>query len=126
MRKLLFGASLVTGCLVTPAAPAETPPKPVPVIVNVVDHGELLVLLTDGSTQPCDSADNHPLFKGPAKAGDQVKAISTTGSVCVDHTYGAFRQSQWAGPAIWTAARTWPGSKPTPPKIEGTVSTDTQ
>src|ERR1019366_226796 len=36
MRKLLFGASLLTACLVTPAAPAETPPKPLPVFVNVV------------------------------------------------------------------------------------------
>jgi hypothetical protein len=126
MRKLLFGASLLTAYFFTPAAPAETPPKPVPVVVNVVGHGEILVLLTDGFTQPCDSSDNLPLFKGPAKAGDQAKAVSMTGSVCVDHTYGSFRQSQWAGPAIWTAARTWPGSKPTPAKIEGTVSTDTR
>jgi hypothetical protein len=124
MRKLLFGASLLIACLVTPAAPAEAPPKPLPVIVNVVGHGEILVLVTDGSSQPCDSSDNRPLFKGPAKAGDQVKAASVTGSVCVDHTYGTFRQSQWAGPSIWTAARARPGDRPAATKIEGTVSTD--
>jgi hypothetical protein len=126
VRKLLLGASLLTVCFATPAGRAETPPKPVPVVVNVVGQGEILVLLTDGSTQPCDSSDNRPLFKGPAKAGEEVKAVSTTGSVCVDHTYGSFRESQWAGPAIWTVPRAWPGSKPTPAKIEGTVSTDTR
>jgi|HubBroStandDraft_5_1064220.scaffolds.fasta_scaffold773917_1 hypothetical protein len=126
MRKVLLGASLLATCLFTPAAPAETPPKPVPVVVNVVGHGEILVLLADGATQPCDSSDNRPLFKGPAKAGDQVKAVSTTGSVCVDHTYGTFRESQWAGPAIWTVPRTWPGSRPSSAKIEGTVSTETR
>jgi hypothetical protein len=27
-----------------------------------------------------------------------------TGSVCVDHTYGAFRESLWAGASIWSGS----------------------
>jgi len=83
------------------------------------------VLVADGTTKPCDSSDNHVLFKGHAKAGDQIKLVSTTGAVCVDHTYGAFRESQWAGPSIWSAGpRPLFGSRPSPAALEGAVSTD--
>jgi hypothetical protein len=125
MRKLLFAATLALTCLLTPAAPAQTAPRTVPVLVNVAGHGEILVLLADGSTRPCDASDNRVLFKGSAKAGDQIKATSTTGTVCVDHTYGTFRESQWAGPSIWSAGgRPRYGRVPASTGIVGTVSTD--
>jgi hypothetical protein len=110
---------------VTLAALAETAPKPSPVVVSVVGHGEILVLVSDGSTKPCDSSDDHLLFKGPVKAGEHVNAVSATGAVCVDHTYGEFRQSQWAGPSIWFAGGVSPFALPAPhAELEGTVSTD--
>jgi hypothetical protein len=93
--------------------------------VNVLGHGEILVLVADGSTRPCDSSDNRVLFKGHAKAGDQIKLVSTTGAVCVDHTYGTFRESQWAGPSIWSAGgRSRFGAAPSRTGIVGSVSTD--
>jgi hypothetical protein len=126
MRKLLFAAPLAITSLVTSAPKAQTTPISIPVSVGVVGHGEILVLVAEGATRPCDSSDNHVLFKGSAKAGEQVKVISTKGAVCVDHTYGSFRQSQWAGPSIWSAGgrRMRYGSQPAPMEIDGTVSTD--
>jgi len=122
---LLFAAVLAVASFGTHATPAQTAPKPVPVLLNVVGHGEILVLVADGSTKPCDSSDNRVLFKDHAKAGDQIKVVSTTGAVCVDHTYGQFRQSQWAGPSIWSAGpRPLAGSRPSPAVLEGSVSTD--
>lgn len=125
MRMLLFAAVLAVASLGTPATRAQTAPKPLPVLVNVVGHGEIVLLVADGSTKPCDSSDNRVLFKGRVKAGDQIKLVSAAGAVCVDHTYGAFRQSQWAGPSIWSAGpRPLAGSRPPPAALEGSVSTD--
>jgi hypothetical protein len=125
VRKLLFAAALAIASLVAAATVAQTAPKSCPIVVDVVGHGEILVIVADGTTRPCDASNNRVLFNGRAKAGDQIKAVSTTGAVCVDHTYGTFRQSQWAGPAIWSAGgRSRFGSAPSPKQIEGTVSTD--
>jgi hypothetical protein len=125
MRKLLFAAAIGMASVVTLAALAQTAPKPTPVLVSVVGHGEILVLVSDGSTKPCDSSGDHLLFKGQVKAGEHINAVSTTGAVCVDHTYGEFRQSQWAGPSIWSAGGRSPFA-PAPPHMQlaGTVSTD--
>ncbi|MGO9838887.1 MAG: hypothetical protein ACLP1X_32300 [Polyangiaceae bacterium] len=125
MRKLSFAAAIAVPSLVTIAALAQSAPKPSPVVVSVVGHGEILVLVSDGSTKPCDSSDDRLLFKGPVKAGEHINAVSTTGAVCVDHTYGEFRQSQWAGPSIWFAGSLSPfGPAPSHVELEGTVSTD--
>jgi hypothetical protein len=51
-------------------------------------------------SRPCDASDNRMLFNGHARAGDEVRLSSATGSVCVDHTYGKLRESQWAGPEL--------------------------
>lgn len=125
MRKALFVTALAAASFLTPGAPAQTAPKNIPVVVTVAGHGEIRVLLADGSTRPCDASDNRVLFNGHAKAGDQIKGISTTGAVCVDHTYGTFRESQWAGPVIWSAGgRSRFGRPPSSSAIAGTVSTD--
>jgi|HubBroStandDraft_1064217.scaffolds.fasta_scaffold131649_2 hypothetical protein len=126
MRKLLFAAAIAVPALFTLVALAETAPKPSPVVVRVVGHGEILVLVSDGSTKPCDSSDDHLLFKGPVKAGEHVNTVSVTGAVCVDHTYGEFRQSQWAGPSIWSTGVSPFAPPPSHTELEGTVSTDEQ
>jgi hypothetical protein len=123
MRKLPFAAVLAVATLLTPAAPAQTAPRTYPVSVGVVGSGEILVLVADGSTRPCDSSNNRVLFSARAKAGDQIQAVSTTGSICIDHTYGTFRETQWAGPTLWSAGRrSRYGQSRT--DLKGTVSTD--
>jgi hypothetical protein len=62
------------------------------------------------------------LFNTHARAGDQIKLTSRTGAVCVDHTYGAFRGTEWAGPSVWTGRGARFGSGST--RLEGTVPTD--
>jgi len=103
------------------AAWADSSPT-VPVTVGVVGKGVIRLLVADGASRPCDAAGNHVLFNGRAKAGDEMKFTSTTGSVCVDHTYGSLRESQWAGGSIWSGRVTYPGGPE--PSIRGTVSTD--
>jgi len=126
MRKLLFAAFLPVSTLLTAVLSAQTHPTTFPVVVTVAGHGEISVLVADGSTRPCDASNNRILFRGRARAGDQIKLTSTTGSACVDHTYGAFRRSQWAGPSLWVAGgRTRFGSAPAPvEELAGTISTD--
>src|SRR5271155_2783083 len=99
-RSVLFAAALSFGVLATARAPAD---GTVPVSVSAVGHGEIRLIVAEGTARPCESADNHVLFNGHASVGDEVKLTSAIGSVCVDHTYGAFRESQWAGGTIWSS-----------------------
>jgi hypothetical protein len=99
---------------------AEPPPK-TPVTVQVVGHGTLRLVVADGAQRPCESSDNHILFDGHASADEKIELVSMTGSVCVDHTYGAFRESQWAGAQIWSGSSAgWSGIR----DLKGVVSTD--
>lgn len=91
---------------------------PIAVTVNVRGSGEIWLVVADGMSRPCESND-HVLYKARVHAGDVVKLASTTGSVCVDHTYGSFRETQWAGATIWSGA-TWAPSQ----SLVGSVSTD--
>ncbi len=104
----------------TRAVPADATP-PVPITVAVVGSGEIRLIVADGASRPCDASDNHVLFNRQVRAGDEITLSSSVGSVCVDHTFGALRQSQWAGASIWSGAA-WPGSHT--PAIHGTISTD--
>jgi hypothetical protein len=99
---------------------AETSGKAA-VVVTVVGEGSIRLLVADGAHRPCDVSDNHVLFDGHADAGDELKLTSTSGSVCVDHTYGAFRESQWAGASIWSGSNSgYTGVR----ALVGSVSTD--
>ncbi len=100
------------------APPARADEDPIAVTVTVRGSGEIWLMVGDGMSRPCESND-HMLFKNRVKAGDVIKLESARGSVCVDHTYGAFRESQWAGASIWS------GSLITPlHALSGSVSTD--
>jgi hypothetical protein len=92
------------------------------VTITVVGHGEIRLIVADGASRPCDASDNRVLFDGHVDAGHEIELRSTTGSVCVDHTYGSLRESQWAGASIWSGMGAWPGGHE--PSIHGTVSTD--
>jgi hypothetical protein len=121
MRRAYLGFVLVTlGVSFAPDSPADYTP-PTPVTVGVVGKGTIRLLVADGSSRPCDASDNHVLFSGHAKAGDEIKLASATGSVCVDHTYGSLRESQWAGASIWSGSSAgWTGAR----SLAGSVSTD--
>jgi hypothetical protein len=112
---------VVAGLLATRDVPAD-PTVTIPVSIAVVGEGRIRLMVADGASRPCDSSDNHMLFVGHAKSGDAIKLTSVTGSVCVDHTYGALRESQWAGASIWSGGRF--GVAQNSP-LAGTVSTDT-
>jgi hypothetical protein len=121
MRRAYLGLALVPlGVFFAPDSPADYTP-PTPVTVGVVGKGTIRLLVADGSSRPCDASDNHVLFSGHAKAGDEIKVASATGSVCVDHTYGSLRESQWAGATIWSGSNSgWTGAR----SLAGAVSTD--
>ena len=116
----------VLGVLVAVLLPARNVPADdekdtTPVTVHVIGTGEIRVIVADGAAQPCDASENEVLFDGRVKAGSTLSLTSGTGSVCVDHTYGEMRESEWAGPSIWSGVA-WPGAPVS--AIRGTVSTD--
>jgi hypothetical protein len=121
MRRTCLGIALVTlGMALSPDAPADYTP-PTPVTVSVVGKGTIRLLVADGSSRPCDASDNRVLFSGHAEAGVAIHVASTRGSVCVDHTYGAMRESQWSGASIWSGSNAgWTGVR----SLAGSVSTD--
>ena len=105
---------------VAPDAPADSTPA-TPVTVDVVGKGKIRLLVADGSSRPCDASGNRVLFSGYVRAGDTIKVAASTGSVCVDHTYGAMRESQWAGANIWSGSNAgWTGAR----ALSGSVSTN--
>jgi hypothetical protein len=121
MRRACLGFALVPlGVFFAPDSPADYTP-PIPVTVSVVGKGTIRLVVADGSSRPCDASDNRVLFSGHARAGDEIKVASATGSVCVDHTYGSLRESQWAGATIWSGSNAgWTGAR----SLAGAVSTD--
>jgi hypothetical protein len=117
----LCAAALAATSLAARDVPAETPSCAV--IVKVLGHGTIRLLVGDGASRPCDGSGNKVLFSSHAKAGDVIKLASSAGSVCVDHTYGSLRESQWAGGSIWSGARGF-GPRPEETVLSGSVSTD--
>ena len=113
-------AALLLGTLATDAA-AEPERTTTPVRVAVVGQGRIRVVVADGTSRPCDASGNRVLFDGRASAGETLDLASTTGSVCVDHTYGRLRESQWAGASIWSGSSSvWSGAR----TLDGSVSTE--
>jgi hypothetical protein len=117
----LFAVALTATSLAARDVPAETPSCAV--MVKVVGHGTIRLVIADGASRPCDGSGNKVLFSGHAKADDVIKLVSSTGSVCVDHTYGSMRESQWAGASIWSGARGL-GPRPEVTVLSGSLSTD--
>ncbi|MGD0525949.1 MAG: hypothetical protein ABSE49_12440 [Polyangiaceae bacterium] len=116
----LFLTVVALGLCSARATPAETV-TPTPVTVKIVGKGKIRLVVADGSSRPCDASDNHVLFDGHAHAGDEIKVAAATGSVCVDHTYGSLRESQWAGASIWSGSGAgWTGVR----ALNGVVSTE--
>jgi hypothetical protein len=119
-RGYLVIAVVTLGVSFAPDSPADSITS-TSVTVNVVGKGKIRLVVADGTSRPCDASGNHVLFDGHARAGDEIKVAAATGSVCVDHTYGAMRESQWAGANIWSGSNAgWTGAR----ALAGSVSTD--
>jgi hypothetical protein len=106
--ELVLAALAVSALVGSRAVAADSPapaPAPVPVSVFVTGSGSIRLIVAEGTERTCDSPGNHLLYNGRAKAGDEVKLVAPGGaaSICVDHTYGTFRDSQWAGGVFWSA-----------------------
>jgi len=121
MRRGYLVLALITlGFSFAPDSRADSV-KSTSVIVNVVGKGKIRLVVADGSSRPCDASGNHVLFSGHAEAGEEIKVAAATGSVCVDHTYGSLRESQWAGANIWSGSNAgWTGAR----ALSGSVSTE--
>jgi hypothetical protein len=74
----------------------------VPVHVTVHGQGTIRVRIADGAIAPCDSG--RRLFDGQMAAGQSLVLTSATGVVCVEHTYGAFRKTNWT-PSMFVRQR---------------------
>jgi hypothetical protein len=117
----ILALTLALAAVIVPRLVAAEPPPKTSVTIEVVGHGTLRLVVADGAQRPCESSDNHILFNGHASADEKIELVSMTGSVCVDHTYGAFRESQWAGAQIWSGSGAgWSGIR----DLRGAVSTD--
>jgi hypothetical protein len=122
MRRTARFLPLLAAAIVLPvrSAPAD-PDEPTPVKISVIGTGEIRILVADGASRPCDASSNKVLLSEHVKAGDEIVLTSFTGSICVDHTYGEMRESEWAGASIWSGVA-WPGAPVS--AIRGNVSTD--
>jgi hypothetical protein len=119
-REVLAAGLLLVASLGARDVAAEAPQK-TEVSVAVVGHGSIRLVVSDGATRPCESSNNPILFQGHVRAGDEIKLASSSGSVCVDHTYGAFRESLWAGASVWSGSGAgFSGVR----ALRGAVSTD--
>jgi hypothetical protein len=117
-RNLVF-SGVVASALFVRSAPADNPKTPV--TVTVQGSGTIRLVVADGVSKPCEAGDNRILFSGYAKADAEINLSSQSGSVCVDHTYGAFRETQWAGASIWSGSTAaWSNVR----VLKGSVSTE--
>jgi hypothetical protein len=122
-RGLLVALALAPALGAGGALADEPAQGPVPVSFEVVGTGQILLLVAEGTERPCDASSNRVLFRGHVAAGSETKLMATTGSVCFDHTYGAFRESQWAGATMRSVG--YLGAHPGPQAVlHVRVSTD--
>jgi hypothetical protein len=122
MRRTVPFAALVLAAFALPMRSAPADPNDLtPVTVSVVGTGEIRIMIADGASRPCDASGNKMLLNEHVKAGAEINLTSSTGSVCVDHTFGEMRESDWAGASIWSGGA-WPGVPVA--AIRGKVSTD--
>lgn len=90
-------AMLVVGILVGVALPADLPAaEPVPLVIEAIGTGAVRVRLAEGTTAPCDSSLNRRVFDGWVAANAPLTATVGSSCVCVEHTWGGFRESQWS------------------------------
>jgi hypothetical protein len=106
LRPLLAFACIVAIALDARGAAADPPGPIYPIYVTLVGQGAVRVRLTAGVVAPCDSSDDAPVYDGWLAPG-RYRFFVTTRSVCMQHTWGAFRDDggDWSTPAILPTAK---------------------
>ena len=97
----------------------------IPSIVTVSGTGSIRVLLAAGTTIPCDSTSNVPIFDGWLDAGRTYTFVSPQLHVCERHTHGVMRTGDWTRDRLWHVPYPGPkGAVLAPLRIDIFLSTD--
>jgi hypothetical protein len=96
-RALLVLLSLLAVTAVSDDAGAA---EPTPVVVTMKGKGRVRLEVAAGSTLPCDSSANTPLFDGWIEGGQVFNSATTEACVCVRHTSKSFPTSGWSTPGL--------------------------
>lgn len=97
MRRILFPAAAASLALVAvePDSAASTSYR---VEVTVVGQGAIRVRIAQGHVTPCESLENRPIFTEWLAPGPPRIFSITDDCICIEHTYGSFREAQWSLP----------------------------
>lgn len=71
-----------------------------PVVVTMLGPGSVRVRVAQGTTFPCDSADNRRLIAGKFKPGQVLRTATPDRCVCVQQTYEPFSDTDWSASSM--------------------------
>lgn len=120
------GAGLLATVVAALALQSEGRADPAtwPVVIYSVGPQHLRVRVASGPGVPCSASVNQQLFDGTMEPG-QALLLATPGMpVCVEHTYGAFPDTEWSPAEWWPVACRGRGPCRFPPVIRVVVSSD--
>jgi hypothetical protein len=69
---------------------------PFPLVLTVVGRGAIHVRVAEGRVAPCDSFSDRPVLDQWLRAGTSQTFSINDACVCVDHTWGSFREREWS------------------------------
>ena len=128
-RTKVVALGVLTLALWVSDVPADTVLQ-VPVSVSVVGSGSIRVRIATmvgggrrGPSMPCDSSDNLGLYDGYVSAGQTINLSSPGPCVCEQHTYGAFRETNYTTSRVTCLIRD-PVTGVLSPRINLSLSTD--
>jgi hypothetical protein len=102
--RIVLAAGLLAGLTWTARGPAA---EPTPAMVEAFGSGRVRLRLAEGTNVPCDSSTNRPVLDGWIEAGTPLMLFVGSSCICVEHTWGTFRKSDWApGQIVCNRART--------------------
>ena len=127
-RTKVVALGVLTLALWVSDVPADTI-LAVPVSVSVVGSGSIRVRIAtrvgsrSAPSMPCDSLDNLRLYEGYVSAGQTIDFSSPGLCVCEQHTYGAFRETNYTTSRVTCLIRD-PVTGVLSPRINLSLSTD--
>jgi hypothetical protein len=71
-----------------------------PVVIEVIGSEEIHAFVAAGTTTPCESDANKPLFRGVVKPNAPVTLASDAICVCWKQTFAPFKSVGWSSPRI--------------------------
>jgi len=122
-RALRIGVAATAAMFAAPSqVHAEDPMWPV--VVASVGPQRLRVRVAAGYVQPCSSSSNRMLFEGPLEPGESVSLGTPSLPICVEHTHGAFPDTDWSVGAFFPNGRCGRGPCRPPPVVRVVVSSN--